>query len=141
MEGMHRCRKSSRALAAALVLIAAGCADRPDQHQAAIGPEWVAADVAGAGVAAGSRITLQLGADGRASGRGGCNAYTGAYTLQGTELHFGAMAATKMACAPAVMEQEQRYFTALAAVSRYALADDGALMLTTPDGKTILFRK
>jgi heat shock protein HslJ len=51
------------------------------------------------------------------------------------------MAATRMACAPALMDQEQRYFDTLAKVERYAVADDGALLLETGDGKEIRLRR
>lgn len=97
----------------------------------------MAEDVAGAGIIDGAHVTLTLGADGRASGTAGCNRYGGAYTLG----RFGPMAATKMACAKALMSQEQRIFDMLAKVERYAVADEGALILSTPDGKDMLFRR
>jgi len=59
----------------------------------------------------------------------------------GAVLGFGSRAARKMACAPALMDQEQRYFDALAQVARYAVADDGALLLTTAEGKEIRLRR
>jgi len=130
-------------VAAVLALFLAGCAGGAAPAGPApgiVGPEWVATDIAGGGVGD-AQITLTLEAAGRAGGRGGCNSYGGSYTLSGTALHFGPMAATKMACAPALMDREQRYFNALMGVVRYALADDGALMLTTADGKTLLFRR
>jgi hypothetical protein len=39
------------------------------------------------------------------------------------------------------MDQEQRYFDTLAQVARYAVADDGALLLTTAEGKEIRLRR
>lgn len=135
--------KSIRPVAAALALLLAGCAEapKPAQQSAIVGPVWVAEDIAGGGIIDDSRITLQLGADGQASGRGGCNGYGGGYTLTGESLRFGPLAATQMACAEALMKQEQRYFDALAGTVRYALADDGALLLTAADGRQILFRQ
>jgi heat shock protein HslJ len=132
-------------LAAALALLLAGCTGASEQAgqgaAAIVGPVWVAEDIASAPVSGDARITLQLGADGRASGRGGCNGYGGAYTLAGDALSFGPLAATRMACAPALMDQEQRYFDTLAQVARYAVADDGALLLTTAEGKEIRLRR
>ena len=132
-------------LAAALALLLAGCtgaSEHAGQGAATIvGPVWVAEEIAGAPAGGEAPITLQLGADGRASGRGGCNGYGGPYTLAGDALHFGPLAATKMACAPALMDQEQRYFDTLAKVTRYAVADDGALLLTTAEGKEIRLRR
>lgn len=132
-------------IAAALALLLAGCTGAPERAgQGAatiVGPVWVAEAIAGAPASGEAPITLQLGADGRASGRGGCNGYGGPYTLAGDALHFGPLAATKMACAPALMDQEQRYFDMLAQVARYAVADDGALLLTTAEGKEIRLRR
>lgn len=135
--------KSVRPVAAALALLLAGCADTPAPETVSgiVGPVWVAEDIAGGGIIDNSRITLQLGADGHASGRGGCNSYGGSYSLTGESLRFSPLAATQMACAEALMNQEQRYFDALAGTVRYALADDGALLLTTADGRQILFRQ
>jgi len=131
--------------AAALAILLAGCtgAGAPGDQPAGglVGPVWVAQEVAGAPAAGDVPITLQFGADGRASGRGGCNGYGGPYTLAGDALSFGPLAATKMACAPEAMDQEQRYFDALAKVKRYAVADDGALLLVTEEGKEIRFRR
>ncbi len=136
---------AAKARAAALVLLLAGCAGaRERAGQAAdaiVGSVWVAEEIAGAPASGEAPITLQLGADGRASGRGGCNGYGGPYTLAGDALHFGPLAATKMACAPALMDQEQRYFDTLAKVTRYAVADDGALLLTTAEGREIRLRR
>ncbi|MGE0118472.1 MAG: META domain-containing protein [Dongiaceae bacterium] len=138
-----RGNRSARFAAAGFALLLAGCADTPEpaQPSAIVGPVWVAEDIAGRGIIDNSRITLQLGADGRASGRGGCNGYGGGYSLAGESLRFGPLAATQMACAEALMNQERRYFDALAGTARYALADDGALLLTTVDGRQILFRQ
>ena len=136
---------AAKALAAAVALLLAGCTGVPERAgQGAatiVGPVWVAEEIAGAAVSGEAPITLLLGAGGRASGRGGCNGYGGSYTLAGDALHFGPLAATKMACAPALMDQEQRYFDTLAQVARYAVADDGALLLTTAEGKEIRLRR
>jgi len=128
----------------ALALLLAGCTSAPKAAGPAsgiVGPVWVAEDIAGTAAGAEAPITLQLGADGRASGRGGCNGYGGGYTLAGDALSFGPMMSTKMACAPELMDREQRYFQTLAHVAHFAVADDGALLLTTADGQTIRFRR
>lgn len=105
------------------------------------GSVWVAEEIAGTPVTGDKPITLRFDADGSASGRGGCNSYGGTYTLAGDALSFSPLAATRMACAPDVMDQEQRYFDALAKVTRYAVADDGALLLETGEGKEVRFRR
>jgi heat shock protein HslJ len=134
-----------RRFAAALALSLAGCAGEGEQagqpEPGIVGPVWVAEEIAGTPVGGEQPITLQLGADGRASGRGGCNGYSGPYTLESDALSFDVLAATKMACAPAIMDQEQRYFDTLGQVERYAVADDGALLLETPEGKAIRLKR
>ena len=136
---------AGRLSAAALALLLAGCPSTPEhggQGAATIvGPVWVAEEIAGAAASGNAPVTLQLGADGNASGRGGCNGYGGPYSLAGDALHFGGLAATRMACAPALMDQEQRYFDTLAKVTHYAVADDGALLLETGEGKEIRLRR
>lgn len=113
----------------------------PETANGVVGPVWVAEDIAGAGIIDDSRVTLQLGADGQASGRGGCNGFGGTYTLAGDTLRFGPLISTQMACVEALMTQERRYFDMLAGALRHALADDGALLLTAADGRQILFRR
>jgi hypothetical protein len=44
-----------------------------------------------------------------------------------------------MACATDVMDQEQAYFDLLARVKRYAVGDDGALVLMTVEGRRFGF--
>ena len=78
--------------------------------------------------------------DGRISGSGGCNDYTGPFTL-GEDNPFvmtvGPVAATAMACPDSVQSQENAYFSALGTVSQwsyrygnlamYSRSDDGSL--------------
>jgi heat shock protein HslJ len=84
-------------------------------------------------VAAGSTLTLAFKA-GALSGHGGCNRYRTTYTVDGDRLTIGAPAATRMACPrPEVMEQEQRFFAALATVRTWR-AQGGRLELRTETG-------
>jgi heat shock protein HslJ len=77
--------------------------------------------------AAASTITFE--ADGRVHGRGGCNRYFGAATIDGEQMSFGPLGSTKMACAPAVMDQEARFFQALESAERWSLDEDGLLLI------------
>lgn len=52
-------------------------------------------------------------ADGRVSGSGGCNRFTGSYELDGERLTFGRMAGTMMACREG-MDTERAFLDALA---------------------------
>lgn len=86
-------------------------------------------------VETGTTLTLQFGADGRVSGMGGCNAFTGAYTVDGDRLAIGPLAATRKACMqpPTVMAQEAAYLKALESTARFRREGD-RLDLHTADG-------
>jgi heat shock protein HslJ len=58
-----------------------------------------------------------------------CNGMSGPVTYSETTLTVGALAQTKMACEPALMEQDQLIADALAATPTWQVAD-GALTLT-----------
>lgn len=105
------------------------------------GAEWVVEEIGNAGIVDRSRVTLQFGADGQLSGRASCNRYTGSYRLTGEALHIGPTASTRMACPPALMNQEQRFLDALASVQRHAFGTDGALQLFGPAGRVLLARR
>jgi heat shock protein HslJ len=82
---------------------------------------------------------------GRVAGRGGCNQYTGPFTVKDASLDAvtGPMVSTKMACAPPAMEVEDRYLAALGGVHRWGWAQ-GMLALTyrTDGGAgTLLYRR
>jgi putative lipoprotein len=81
-------------------------------------------------------VTLD-GAAQRVSGSSGCNRYTAALTVAGSELRIGDAATTRMACSPAVMELESRFVAALAAVRGYRL-DADALQLLDERGRVLL---
>jgi putative lipoprotein len=104
---------------------------------ALVGTNWVAEDIEGKGVLDRARSSLLLGDDGHASGLGGCNRFNGGYTLAGDRLGFGAIAATMMACSPALGEQEQRFFRALGAVQGWRI-ETGLLHLLDATGATLI---
>lgn len=100
---------------------------------------WVAEDIGGRGIIDNSHLILTLNA-GRASGKSGCNSYNGSYTLDGASISFGPLMSTRMACAvEAMMNQERDYLDLLSKVTSYERTAEGALLLKTPDGKTIRF--
>jgi heat shock protein HslJ len=69
-----------------------------------------------------SHLTVTLGDDGRAYGNGGCNHWFAPYTLEGDKLSFGPIGKTRKLCAPALMEQEQRFLQALQGVERWDIS-------------------
>jgi putative lipoprotein len=101
------------------------------------GPEWIVEDIGARGVVDRARVSITFGAEGRAYGSGGCNRFTGGYTLDGASLRFAQMAGTMMACVPALGEQEQRFHAALAEVRAWRI-ENGLLHLTNGAGATVI---
>ena len=75
----------------------------------------------------------------RISGSGGCNRYFGSYTLTNDRINISPSGSTRMACQPDRMEQEDRFFQALAAAERYELNDDELLIIYV--GGTLRFMR
>lgn len=100
-----------------------------------VGHTWVIEDLAGGGIIDRSRITIEFQpGEGRVAGRASCNTYHAAFMLSGEGLSFGDAALTKMACAPALMHQEQKFLRILAGVDRFDFAATGALLLIGREG-------
>lgn len=98
------------------------------------GGTWVAEDIDGKGVIDNAQSTLVFGNDGRVSGRGGCNQYSGTVELKGASMIFSQLASTRMACAPALMDQETRFTAALQATRTYGMSADNKLVLSDATG-------
>jgi heat shock protein HslJ len=83
-------------------------------------------------------VTLAF-TDGRATGSAGCNTYTAAYTVDGSNVTFGPAATTRKMCArpKGVMEQEQAFLKALATVATAQVERD-RLVLRTAAGAIAL---
>lgn len=91
---------------------------------------WTVTSIGGEPVPAGERLTFSIAADQRVGGSGGCNNYfTEASFEEDTRLAFGPVAGTRMACEPAVMALESRFFAALAATRGYELSGDSLRLL------------
>jgi heat shock protein HslJ len=75
----------------------------------------------------------------RASGSAGCNQFSGSFKLMRDSLSFGPVVSTRMACAPAAMQLEQAYLSALSAASTYR-ATDSTLTLSGAAGVLAEFR-
>lgn len=97
------------------------------------GTEWIlqklvitGADLADVPTGFMASLLLQ---DGTATGSGGCNAFSGTYTLDGSSLTFGAMASTMMSCPDPQGSTEQPYLAAFANVASYQIEGSGLTML------------
>src|SRR6218665_701011 len=74
---------------------------------------WLAEDINSGGVIDNLQTTLEIHDDGTYSGMAGCNSYTGVVTVKSLRVSFSPAAATRKLCAPAVMDQETKFFRAL----------------------------
>ncbi len=97
------------------------------------GRDWLlAAEGTSFPVPAGVEITLRIDG-GEASGSGGCNSYTSAVEIDGSDITFGTVASTMMACAePEKGEAETAYTTALSEIETFEV-DGDALLLSGGD--------
>lgn len=133
-----------KATAIAGSLLVAGCvtpagAGSGAYHQL-VGKEWVVEDIAGRGVIDNARASLRFGQDGRLSGSGSCNRIIAGYTVNGSKLNISKAGLTRMACPPAVMDQERRFVDVLNAVRSYRIDPTGALVLTSSTGAIVTAR-
>lgn len=111
-----------------------------DADTSLLGHEWIVEDIASGGIIDNSRASLIFGPDGTLSGRASCNSYSGLYALSGERITVSRLAGTMMACAPALMEQEDRFFDILKQADRIEFTDDGALVVVGADGRRLLAR-
>jgi heat shock protein HslJ len=92
--------------------------------------DWRAEFINGAPVAIANPVTLSFN-EGNASGRSGCNQYSGNAEHDDRRITFGPIISTKMACVGAgIMETETAYLGALQASRSFAIGPDGALTLS-----------
>jgi heat shock protein HslJ len=86
-------------------------------------------------VAAGSTLTADFDAD-RISGNGGCNGFSGPYSVSGKTIEIGPLASTMMACTDqALNTQERHYLEALQLATSYRVT--GTRLDLLRDGGTI----
>ncbi len=132
-------------IAATLAALAlAGCAVLPDAAptDSLIGA-WVVQDVAGAGVADGSNLTVEFSETGQVAGSAGCNRYTGAYAFDAAAgtLRVTPLGVTRRLCPPALMTQEARFIEALQSATQVETEADGAVTLSSIASRVLLRRR
>ncbi len=100
---------------------------------------WLAEDIRGGGVIDNLQSVLEISGNGAVSGSGGCNRLHGQATISGASLSFGAIASTRMACPPAVMDQESKFLSALEAVRSFRVdSQQRKLFLLDAAGQTVM---
>jgi putative lipoprotein len=113
---------------------AAGSTENADKL---VGPTWVAEDIQGRGVIDHLQSSITFTAAGQAQGFGGCNNFTGGYTLDGTALSLGPLASTKKACPPAIMNQEASFHQGLGETRSYRF-ENGLLILLDAESVPVM---
>lgn len=108
-----------------------------DRQRLFRGAVWIVEDIGDTGIIDRSRVTIEFLDNNRIAGRASCNRYTGSYALRGEGIEVGPVAATRMACAPALMTQEQRFLDILQAATDIRIGQQGELLLTSAGGKVI----
>lgn len=83
----------------------------------------------------GTELTATFQEDGTVFGTGGCNNFSGGYTVDGDQISIGPLAMTMMFCVEpeGVMEQEMAFAAALESAAVFAIQGD-TLELRTADG-------
>ena len=126
----------SLGFASGLVALLAGCVSGP---KLATDQDYVLEWIGERPLIDSSYLSITLGSDNRAFGSTGCNHWFAPYTLKGKHLTIGTPASTRKACAPALMEQEQRYLAALPRVKRWDVSKTGQIRLWPDQGAPLRF--
>jgi len=143
---------SSLAVFSLLVIVLCACNSTRNNNAASPSPaspvvslagtEWVLRDLAGTPALATPQATLAFPEAGRVAGSGSCNRFTGSVEISGSNLKFGPLASTRMACMDnGVSDQEDRYFKALGAATRYALENGDLLIYCEGYAKPLRFSR
>lgn len=98
---------------------------------------WLAEDIGGRGVIDRAQSTFAFNDQGGVSGSGGCNQFSGPVEKWGASLTIGPLVSTRRACAPALMDQEDRFLAALEAVRSYRF-DGPFLLMEDEAGEEVL---
>ncbi|HEX6695099.1 MAG TPA: META domain-containing protein [Longimicrobiales bacterium] len=100
------------------------------------GEAWTVVELEGTATAQ-RRPTITFGSDSTVTGNGGCNSFRGPYRITGEGTDIGPVAATKMACAePVLNQQESKFFGLLDQVTRFDVVD-GRLELYAGDRRVV----
>lgn len=90
----------------------------------------------------GKGITLRFDTNGTANGMGGCNNFTGGYTVgTGSQLTFTQFASTLKLCEPEISTLEGDYLTLLQGMTSYTLDGATGLQLANASGGVLTYTK
>jgi heat shock protein HslJ len=137
MKSRTGARRAGALLTGALALGAGAAAGEAGPPHPLLGTAWRAEAIGDEAARGDPASTLAFASEGRVAGSGGCNRITGPVSLHGDAITLGPLAATRRACPPETMQQEQRFLTALAAARRVA-HDEDVLRLLDADGRELV---
>ena len=101
---------------------------------------WRAENIGGKGIVDSSEVTMMLGSDGKIGGKSGCNGYGARYQITGNKIQvYPPMIGTRMACAPAIMTQEQVYQSLMDSAKSFKITLEGRLIVTSANGVNTTF--
>ena len=103
------------------------------------GSRWLLEDLGGKGVIDNAQATLEFTAPGRVAGRCSCNRISGPVSVKGSTIRFGPLVSTRMACTPAVNEQEASYLKALGSARKFERKGDSLLIYCKGLSKPLRF--
>lgn len=83
--------------------------------------EWKLVELAGSKLPEDNRATLTFPSDGKVSGNGSCNRFSGTIVITGEHVKVGPLISTRMACPPPGMDTEKQYLDALEHADHYEL--------------------
>lgn len=133
--------RMSRAIGVLAATVGCGSVAAPPARQpptispaSLVGTTWVAEDIDGRGVLDQVPSTLSFDSPQRISGRAACNRYFASVEQQAGTVRLRPAGTTRMACPPAVMDQEQRFLSALGAVTTLRV-DAGKLLPLDESGR------
>lgn len=122
-----------------LVLGLSACAVTRPPAPPSLSGDWRVEDLDGRGVPDRVPFAVRF-EDGRVSASAGCNRLVGGFDQAGERLRVGPLASTRMACSPALEEQERRLAASLGAVNSVSRTGDGAVVLSGPGGASLTLR-
>jgi polar amino acid transport system substrate-binding protein len=98
---------------------------------------WQLTALNGQAPVGGVNVTAYFAADGGLSANGGCNNYSGSYTVSGSSLSIGPLSGTGMLCGDEIDQQEQAYVAALGSAATFQIGG-GELVIKNSGGTEVL---
>ncbi len=132
--------QDAKIAAAGVVAVATSSQDPGnDELMTSLFSNWLIEDIEGRGVVDRSQTTIQINQDSSVTGSTGVNRYMSKAILDGQQIKFEAgPATTRMAGAPALMDQEFKFLTAFHKVAQFRIDENGLLHLLDGEGQELL---